>query len=193
MAVLVTSASVLQAGTPIYNQRAANGSVIFSDAPMVNGEMVRSSYQTEFGRPVARSSCMGLTAKNLAKRAETYNQIIQSAASTHNIEAKLIKAVAEVESCFDANAVSRVGAQGIMQLMPATAAELGVTDSFNSAQNINGGAKYLAQMLRQFDQNPTLALAAYNAGPGAVRKYRGIPPYPETENYVKKVLSIYSN
>lgn len=127
------------------------------------------------------------------KRAEALAPTINAAATTHQIDPNLIRAIAQVESCFDKNAVSVVGAQGVMQLMPATANELGVTDSFNAVQNINGGAQYLALMLKRFDQNHQLALAAYNAGPGAVEKHDGIPPYKETQNYVNKVLKLYTN
>ncbi|MCL4135147.1 UNVERIFIED_CONTAM: hypothetical protein GTU68_030192 [Idotea baltica] len=125
-------------------------------------------------------------------RAQTFEQTILTASIKYDIDAKLIKAIAQVESCFDQNAVSRVGAQGVMQLMPATAKELGVVDSFNAVQNIDGGAAYMAKMLKRFDQNHKLALAAYNAGPGAVEKHNGIPPYPETQKYVEKVLKLYT-
>ena len=177
---------------PVYSQRDANGRIIFSDAPLINGQMVRTSYQTEFGRPVAKSSCIGLSQKNMAERAKQFEQTFLTAANVHNLDADLVRAVAQVESCFDQNAVSRVGAQGVMQLMPATAVELGVTDSFNAVQNIHGGANYLAKMMSRFNNNHQLALAAYNAGPGAVEKHNGIPPYPETRGYVKKVLEIYA-
>jgi len=179
------------AASTVYTQRSANGSMIFSDAPVVNGDIQRSSYQS-FGRPVATSSCIGLSAAQMATRAVAVDKDIENAAATHKLDADLLRAIAEVESCYDINAVSRVGAQGVMQLMPATAKELGVSNSFDAAQNINGGAKYLAEMLSRFGQNHQLALAAYNAGPGAVEKHDGVPPYPETRDYINKVLGIYT-
>jgi len=190
--VVVMLTSGVQAAPPVFSHRNANGNVIFSDAPVVNGEIARTSYQAEYGRPVASSSCTGLGPVEMALRAQEFDETIKKAANTHNVDADLIRAVAQVESCFDRNAVSRVGAQGIMQLMPATAAELGVFDSFNATQNINGGANYLGKMMTKFKQNHKLALAAYNAGPGAVEKHHGIPPFPETQAYVDKVLDLYT-
>ncbi len=117
------------------------------------------------------------------------DDIFQQAALTYSVPVSLLKAVAKQESNFNPNAVSSAGAQGIMQLMPKTAAALGVSDSFDAKENIMGGAKYLAQMLTRFDNNVKLALAAYNAGAGNVEKYGGVPPFAETQNYVEKVLS----
>jgi len=191
-AMLYLASSTATAASPVYSDKNANGTVIFSDAPLVNGQIVRTSYKTQYGRPVARSSCQGLSAAAMSKRAKSLDKTIESAAATHKVDAELLKAVAQVESCFDRTAVSRVGAQGVMQLMPATAKELGVTDSFNANQNINGGAHYLAKLLSRFKHDHRLALAAYNAGPGAVEKHNGVPPYPETQKYVKKVLDLYA-
>lgn len=190
--LLICIAGQSVAATPIFTQRGANGAMIFSDAPVVNGNIQRTSYQS-LGRPVATSSCVGLNATELATRAKAIDNEIKNAAATYNLDADLLRAIAEVESCYDINAVSRVGAQGVMQLMPATAKELGVTNSFDAGQNIDGGAKYFAKMLNRFEQNHQLALAAYNAGPGAVEKHNGVPPYPETRNYIRKVLELYTD
>lgn len=121
------------------------------------------------------------------KTSNTLEEIFEEAATTYNVPKDLLKAIAKAESNFDPNATSGAGAQGIMQLMPATARSLGVTDSYDPYQNIMGGAKYISQMLEQFNGNVTYALAAYNAGPNNVSKYGGIPPFTETQNYVVKV------
>ncbi len=120
---------------------------------------------------------------------KSLDAIFTEAADKYNVPVQLLKAVGKAESGFDAKAVSRCGAQGIMQLMPATAASLGVTDSFDAQQNIMGGAKYLSGLLDKYEGNKSLALAAYNAGSRNVAKYGGIPPFEETQNYVKKVLN----
>jgi soluble lytic murein transglycosylase-like protein len=115
--------------------------------------------------------------------------LLNQAAARYNLPPSLLLSVARTESNLNPNAVSPAGAQGVMQLMPATAAGLGVSDPFDPAQNIDGGAKYLSQLLTQFHGDTSLALAAYNAGPGNVNKYGGIPPFPETQAYVSKVLA----
>ncbi len=120
---------------------------------------------------------------------KSMDEIFQEASEEYNVPIELLKAVGKAESNFNAKAVSKAGAQGVMQLMPATARELGVSDSFDAEQNIMGGAKYLSRLLKKYDNNPSLALAAYNAGSGNVAKYDGIPPFKETQNYVKKVLN----
>ena len=126
---------------------------------------------------------------NFFAGAETYQAEITAAAKKYNLPEKLITSVIKQESNFNASATSAAGASGLMQLMPATARYLGVSDRFDPAQNIMGGAKYLRQMLDQFDNNVETALAAYNAGPGNVKKYGGIPPFQETQNYVKKIMN----
>ena len=130
----------------------------------------------------------GTAEKTVSGTANTLDSIFKKAASTYGIPEKILKAVAKTESDFQVTAVSKAGAMGIMQLMPATAKELGVSDPFNPEQNIMGGAKLLASNLKEFGGDLKLALAAYNAGSGAVRKYDGIPPYEETQNYVKKIM-----
>jgi hypothetical protein len=119
-----------------------------------------------------------------------FDDHIQAAATAHGISEELIRAIIQVESQFDRLAVSTAGARGLMQLMPATARSLGVTDSFDARQNIFGGARYLRQLLHRYAGDVSLAAAAYNAGEGAVAKYNGIPPYRETQGYVRKVNAI---
>ena len=115
--------------------------------------------------------------------------IFEEAANTFGISVNLLTSIARAESNFRPDAVSSAGAVGVMQLMPATAASLGVTNSYDARENIMGGAKYISQLLSKYNGNTALALAAYNAGSGNVEKYGGIPPFTETQNYVKKVLS----
>ena len=118
---------------------------------------------------------------------------VQEAAAKYNVDPALIEAVIKQESAYNASAQSPVGAQGLMQLMPGTAKDLGVANSFDPRENVMGGAKYLSQLMTMFDGNMTKVLAGYNAGPGNVQKYGGVPPFKETQDYVEKVLNNYSD
>ena len=119
---------------------------------------------------------------------EQIDQLVQQNADIWQVDPALIKSVIANESSFNANATSPVGAQGLMQLMPETAASLGVKNPYDPAQNVAGGTRYLRGLLDRFKGDTRLAVAAYNAGPGAVEKYGDVPPYAETQNYVKNVL-----
>jgi len=120
-----------------------------------------------------------------------YDGIIIQASKLFGVDRFLIKAVIKAESDFDHQAVSRKGAQGLMQLMPPTADAMAVEDPFNPEENILGGTHYLSLLLKRFKNNKNLALAAYNAGPENVESHQGVPPFPETENFVKKVMDYY--
>ena len=122
---------------------------------------------------------------------EILHPIITEVATEHEIDPDLIKAIIWAESSFNPNAISNKGAQGLMQLMPATARSLGVEDSMNPESNIDGGVRYFKQLMVQFDGDEKLALAAYNAGSRKVREYNGIPPFESTQFYVKKVFEYY--
>lgn len=120
------------------------------------------------------------------------DHLIRGASSAHGLSPALVRAVIEVESGGDPSAISSAGAMGLMQLMPGTASTYGVADAFDPDQNVDGGCSYLHDLLGRYHGNLKLALAAYNAGPGAVDKYGGIPPYAETQSYVRNVTALYA-
>ena len=168
------------ADAQIYSWRDGNGRLVLSDRPPVDGTetmAVSGSSNVRTTRPLARMT-----------RAGTYDAVIDRYAAREGVRPDLVRAVIQVESGFNPNARSHVGAMGLMQLMPDTAAELGVVNAYDPEQNIRGGVHYLRQLLTTYDGNEELALAAYNAGPGTVERYGNqVPPYPETQDYVERV------
>jgi soluble lytic murein transglycosylase-like protein len=135
----------------------------------------------------ACSSAPGVNFSTLRLNTSAFRDEVSAASREFGVEEAVIRAIMHAESAFKPNALSRVGAQGLMQLMPATARRFGVSNAFDPAQNIRGGVQYLAWLLKRFNGNLTLAAAGYNAGEGAVDKYKGVPPYSETRRYVERV------
>jgi len=141
---------------------------------------------------MAGGGCLKASPLSLQRKAAVHAGSIDLAAKKYTIDKELIQAVIAVESCFNRKAVSPAGAEGLMQLMPATADRFGVTDSFNARQNILAGTRYLKWLLNRYGNNLKFAVAGYNAGEGRVDRYKGIPPFKETKHYVKNVLALYT-
>jgi soluble lytic murein transglycosylase len=161
--------------SPIHVYRNKQGTLLFTNVPNQPGYRPFLFLQPYVSR---------MTGKESAE----FDRLIRAACTRYGVEFELVKAVIKAESAFNPWAISRAGARGLMQLMPETAADRGVADIHSPRENIDGGVRHLRLLLERFNGNVTLALAAYNAGAGAVDKYNGIPPYQETEQYIRKVL-----
>ncbi|WP_237524104.1 lytic transglycosylase domain-containing protein [Shewanella sp. KX20019] len=180
--VSTRSLPVARAPEQVYHYKNADGVVVFSDRPPETGH-----YQVRIYDCYACKPSSNINWQSIPLYTQQYKEEIRLAAKNYSVEAALIRAVIHAESAFKPAALSKAGAQGLMQLMPATAKELGVTDAFKPSQNIAAGSRYLAQLLQRFDGDITLACAAYNAGASRVEQYHGVPPFPETKAYVERV------
>lgn len=181
---LCTALYALPASADIYKYEDEDGVAHFTDAPTDKRFKI---FMRDLKKDKKLRTSFRLSA--CARNPEEFESIINAYASEYGVDKALIKAVIHAESGYNPNAVSRTGAQGLMQLMPKTAQGLKVADSFNPRDNIRGGVRYLRFLLDTFKGDVTLALAAYNAGLARVAQYGGVPPYTETRNYVAKVLS----
>ena len=171
------------AGAQIYSWTDANGRLVVSDRPQP-GTPVRSY-------SVPRAENVRATGYVSANRINAYDDMILEHATLNGVRPDLVRAVVQVESAFNPYARSPKGALGLMQLMPATAREFGVANPFNAVENVRGGVAYLRRLLDRYGNNEQLALAAYNAGPGAVDRYgESVPPYRETQNYVSRIKQL---
>jgi soluble lytic murein transglycosylase-like protein len=176
--------AAVPAHAQIYSWRDASGTLVLSNKPRADrGEATTYAVR---GAAAIRTT----TRPQSSARQRQFDDLIEQYARVHGISADLVRAVIQAESNFNPRAVSAKGAMGLMQLMPATARELGVTDPFHPGENIRGGVTYLARLLARYDQNVELALAAYNAGAGNVERYgHAVPPFRETRDYVKKITA----
>lgn len=184
VAVLIPSLGLAQ----VYKWVDENGIVTYSNiAPPTD----RDFQVLRFPCYAADPKCRSVSWEEVPLNTRSFSREIRSAAEFNAVEESLIRAIIHAESAYQPDARSPKGAQGLMQLMPATAADLNVGNPFDPAENIDGGARYLSQLLAQFKGNVDLATAAYNAGPQAVNKYGGVPPYDETQEYVRRVKILY--
>jgi len=180
--LFVSAIFINDAAADIYRYEDDEGIVHFTDAPTDKRFKV-------FMRDLKKDKLLRTTLSLAGANPTEYDAIIASSAQKYGVSPSLIKAVIQAESGYNPNAVSRKGASGLMQLMPGTARSLKVSNSFDPKDNVEGGVKYLRFLLDTFRGDVSLALAAYNSGLNKVAKYGGIPPYPETRNYVNKVLA----
>lgn len=178
--IVLTLSAISVASADIYVYIDSEGVLHFTNTPTSSNYKI---YMRE--RPKKTKAWFNLESKGI------YDDVIEEAARRNDLSAPLIKALIHVESYFNPRAVSKKGAMGLMQIMPENLSRLNIQDPFNPWENIMGGAQYLKAMLDRFDGQLPLALAAYNAGPKAVEKYNDIPPYKETEKYVKKVMKYF--
>ena len=186
--LFIAMLSITIAKADIYKRVAADGKIYYTDKP----KKVSGYKRILKSRPKPKGYKNSL--KYLARNKKKFSPFINNAAKKYNLDAKLLHAVIRTESAYNEKAISSAGAVGLMQLMPATAKRYGVSDRKNGKQNIDGGARYLKDLLKMFNSDLSLVLASYNAGEGAVKKYNNsIPPYPETQNYVRKVLAFYKD
>lgn len=184
LAIVLILLGISPAGADIYRYVDANGVVHFTNAPQYTDRPSKQSwsfYRKEIGA-AATAPRAGATYSSHA-----FRDLIRQNAMAYRLEEALVKAVIKAESNYNPQSVSKKGAQGLMQLIPETARLMRVNDPFDPAENIRGGSNYLRLMLDQFNGNIDLALAAYNAGPNAVQRHGGIPPYAETQQYVQRV------
>lgn len=180
LALTAIVAAAVPARAQIYAWRDAAGTMVLSDKPPAGGGPVRTF-------TVERAAGVRVT-RPPDRRSARFDPLIDEHASAHGVDPNLVRAVIQVESAFNPLALSNKGAMGLMQLMPATATEFGVANPFDPAENIGGGVRYLKRLLTKYDQKIELALAAYNAGPGAVDRYgQQVPPYRETRDYVRRI------
>lgn len=177
------AAAAIPAEAQIYTWRDAAGTLVLSNKPRTTAAGEVTTYAVH-GAAGVRTT----TKPQLSARQRQFDYLIEQYARTHGVSPDLVRAVIQAESNFNPRAVSSKGAMGLMQLMPATARQLGVSDPFHPAENIRGGVTYLSRLLTKYDGNVELALAAYNAGAGNVERYgNAVPPFRETRDYVRKI------
>jgi soluble lytic murein transglycosylase-like protein len=190
--LFLLAAPPVLAGGSIYKYVEKDGTIVYTNVPPSGAKAAKARRVEGEFRPAPGPSAPARVTPWSSQRSTQYDDYIEEAAIRYRIPAALVRAVMHAESAFDPQAVSPVGASGLMQLMPPTAQEMYVKDIFDPKDNIEGGVRYLRVLANEFDGDMVKMVAGYNAGPDAVKKYNGqVPPYAETQAYVRKVLSLY--
>lgn len=199
-AIALSSLSITAHAGNMYIYESSTGQALLTNISKPSGNFdkytkrVKTTYYKDsgnFNNNASSVNSYGTSAASNSGSRNAYDSYIRASATRHGVDPGLMKAMMHTESAFNPNARSPVGAQGLMQLMPATARRFNVANAWNPAENIEGSAKYIAWLMKRFNNNVEFAVAGYNAGEGNVDKYKGIPPFKETRNYVQRVMSRY--
>lgn len=194
--VVVVSMPLYPAFADIYQYTDEQGVIHFSNVGVGGSKkykkIMSAPTREQYSIPSSRSASPSTSTVTSRNMPSAYVDIIHNACDRHGVDPALVHAIVKVESDFNPYALSRKGAMGLMQLMPQTAAEMNVRNTFNPHENIDGGVKYLRYLIDRYEGNLSLALAAYNSGETAVKKWGTIPPFRETQNYVQRILKIYN-
>ena len=193
MIVMLAGPTTVSAAT-VYVYKDARGSTVITNRASNDKSLkLIKTYTPSASVRALGAGGRSYTRRSLSPRSSEFDRMIYQLADSYKLDRALVKAIIQIESSFNPRALSPKGAQGLMQLMPATATRYKVLDPFDAQQNLRGGMQFFADLMKRYQNDIRLALAAYNAGAGAVSKYQGIPPYPETQAYVSQVMQLHKN
>jgi len=191
--IVILAGPTTASAATVYVYKDARGSTVITNRASSDKSLKLIKTYTPSASVRALGAGRSYTRRSLSPRSTEFDRMIYQLADSYKLDRALVKAIIQIESSFNPLALSPKGAQGLMQLMPATATRYKVQDPYDAQQNLRGGMQFFADLMKRYQNDIRLALAAYNAGSGAVSKYQGIPPYPETQAYVSQVMQLHKN